>query len=196
MKVLKSLRKINHLVIHCAAGNLNESSENVHHFFTKILKWQFDGYHVFIEAKPRIRKDGAMPKPEDKDYNSGVRRLISDDHYSNGIKKHGFMTNENTVHVCCAGGLLMENGKVIKDKKGFFVPIDNRTDYQKEMLESVVKWYLTTYPDIKILGHNQISPDKKTCPNYSVPKWAESVGIPSDRVYDKDNFNVLKVMKY
>jgi N-acetylmuramoyl-L-alanine amidase len=49
-----------------------------------------------------------------------------------------------------------------------FIPI------QMASLESQCRVYKSKYPGIKIVGHNELDPHK-TCPNFDVQKWIETV---------------------
>ena len=48
---------------------------------------------------------------------------------------------------------------------------DNFTDRQWTALLDLVKQVLTTYPDAKVIGHNEIS--EKDCPCFDVQTWKE-----------------------
>jgi len=58
---------------------------------------------------------------------------------------------------------------------------DTRTSLQKATMEAWVKIMLQMYPDVKVSGHRQHS--ATACPSFDVPSWAESVGIPDERIY-------------
>jgi N-acetylmuramoyl-L-alanine amidase len=59
---------------------------------------------------------------------------------SNGVKGH----NENSIHICYKGGW---NGT------------DTRTDAQKNSLKEVLKMLKEKFPNAKIVGHRDLSPD-------------------------------------
>lgn len=102
----------------------------------------------------------------------GVRtQLMTEDLPSNGVKCH----NHEAINVAYMGGI-SRTGK----------PIDNRTDAQKESLRELLKELRQRYPDAKILGHRDISPDKnhngvvdpweriKECPCFdAIPEYAD-----------------------
>jgi N-acetyl-anhydromuramyl-L-alanine amidase AmpD len=197
MKQLSSIRNIQYLVVHCHAGNQFDKAEDIARYEKFTLGWKRSGYHVVIE------KEARSPEIE----NSGVVRLISDDLISNGVAVYNNnidikISNSNSVNICYTGGLKQENKKILRDRKNNFIPVDNRTEYQLKMMESIIKWYVSTYPDIKILGHNQVAvnevmrPTFKTCPNFSVPRYLKSIGISDKNIYFTDNFTVLERMKY
>jgi N-acetylmuramoyl-L-alanine amidase len=93
-------------------------------------------------------------------------RLQDDKLVSNGVKGH----NSRSIHLSYIGG--MAKGK----------PTDTRTSEQKETLKMLVEEYLVKYPNAKVLGHRDLSPDLnndgiiepkewvKSCPCFEVSK--------------------------
>jgi N-acetylmuramoyl-L-alanine amidase len=93
-------------------------------------------------------------------------RLQDDELVSNGVKGH----NSRSIHLSYIGG--MAKGK----------PTDTRTSEQKETLKMLVEEYLLKYPQAKVLGHRDLSPDLnndgiiepkewvKSCPCFEVSK--------------------------
>lgn len=67
-------------------------------------------------------------------------RLTEDYAPTNGVKGY----NANSIHLCYKGGW---NGK------------DTRTQEQKETLLNLVRRYMKIYPNAKVLGHRDFSPD-------------------------------------
>ncbi|MDN5201239.1 hypothetical protein QQ008_07695 [Fulvivirgaceae bacterium BMA10] len=61
---------------------------------------------------------------------------------------------------------------------------DTRTDLQKDTLATVVKFYVRRFPEIQVLGWDQI-PGKEGSKNpaFDVPKWLQEIGVPSDCIY-------------
>ncbi len=78
--------------------------------------------------------------------------------------------NGLTTHFCYIGGA--KN-------------VDTRTGWQKVAMESTLKTLLMMWPDVKLIGHNQVNKEKY-CPSFDVPKWAQSVGIADKNI----DFNV------
>lgn len=68
-------------------------------------------------------------------------------------------------HIVYAGG-------VARDGK---TPKDTRTPGQLKALETYVKDFHRRFPDVKIIGHNEIA--AKACPSFNVPQWLKSIGI-------------------
>ena len=52
---------------------------------------------------------------------------------------------------------------------------DTRTPAQKEALKRYVRDFHMRFPQVKIIGHNQIA--SKACPSFDVPKWLKEIGI-------------------
>jgi N-acetylmuramoyl-L-alanine amidase len=98
-------------------------------------------------------------------------QLMTEDLPSNGVKGHNF----DSVNVAYMGGI-SRTGKAI----------DNRTEEQKAGLRQLLKELRQRYPDAKIMGHRDISPDKnhngvvdpweriKECPCFdAIPEYAD-----------------------
>lgn len=106
--------------------------------------------------------------------NGKSTRIAEDTQITNGVG--GF--NSNSIHISWFGG-------VDKNLKA----IDNRTDQQKKSLKEIVEAYKRKYPNAKILGHRDFSPDKnkngiieanefiKNCPAFDVAKWLKEIGL-------------------
>lgn len=101
------------------------------------------------------------------DDNGLAARLQDDSIVSNGV----FGYNNNSINLCYIGGIAAD-GK----------PKDTRTDAQKGTLETLVMEYRKLYPNAKIQGHRDFSPDKnkngviepfewiKVCPCFDAKK--------------------------
>jgi len=53
--------------------------------------------------------------------------------------------------------------------------MDTRTPEQKEALKHYVLDFHKRFPDVKIVGHNQLA--AKDCPSFNVPAWLADIGI-------------------
>ena len=80
--------------------------------------------------------------------NGGVERLVN-----------------NNRHIVYAGGCA-------KDGK---TPADTRTSWQKKALEKYVKDFHRRFPDVRIVGHNELA--AKACPSFDVQRWLKQIGI-------------------
>lgn len=92
---------------------------------------------------------------------------------SNGVAGY----NNQLINISYTGG--------VKDGK----PYDNRTLAQLNTMEALVYKYHGMFPDAKIVGHRDFSPDKnrdgiiqsnewmKACPSFSVSEWLKEIGL-------------------
>ncbi|MGG5507907.1 MULTISPECIES: N-acetylmuramoyl-L-alanine amidase [unclassified Myroides] len=102
--------------------------------------------------------------------NGNVITLASPDQITNGVK--GF--NSKAYHISYIGG---QNG------------IDNRTVQQKCALEHEVREAKKLFPNAKIVGHRDLSPDlngdgiitpnewTKECPSFEVKDWLKEINL-------------------
>ena len=96
--------------------------------------------------------------------NNGYHYLITSDGIINNITPiekvangvAGF--NSSSIHVCYVGGI---------DRKG--KPVDNRTEFQKASLLDILTELKSKFPNAKILGHRDFSPDKNK--NGKIETW-------------------------
>ena len=135
----------------------------------KVGGWTKGGYHITI------------------DYEGTCVQVIKDDIPSNGVNGAGYgnnkssdVGNNNTINISWIGG------------KGVF----NMTKNQANALNELIKFYIIRYPDIKILGHNQIA--AKDCPWFDVRKYCKLLKILDSNIdnrlasgmdLSKDKFN-------
>ena len=47
---------------------------------------------------------------------------------------------------------------------------------------------MARYPDIQILGHNQIATKHKVCPRFFVPAYARKLGYSEDRIFQETKY--------
>ena len=100
-----------------------------------------------------------------------IVQLLDEGKVANGVKGY----NAVSIHVAYAGGV---------DAQGHAT--DNRTDAQKAVLRSLLRLIHTRYPEARILGHRDISPDRnkngrvdpweriKECPCFeAIPEYAD-----------------------
>lgn len=81
-------------------------------------------------------------------------QLMTEDLPSNGVRGH----NSDSINIAYMGGI-SRTGK----------PIDNRTAEQKQSLRELLQELRQRYPDAKIMGHRDISPDLNH--NGKVDSW-------------------------
>lgn len=110
-------------------------------------------------------------------------RLVENngDAYVDGWEVTNGASGYNSVsrHVVYAGGCARD-GKT---------PKDTRTAAQREAMAGYVREFHRRHPDVKIIGHRDLSPDRngngkvessewtKACPSFDVRAWLESIGI-------------------
>ena len=58
---------------------------------------------------------------------------------------------------------------------------DTRTEEQTTALKNYVYDMIEKYPQIKVLGHNQVQ--NKACPSFDVPEWLISIGVNKNNLY-------------
>lgn len=102
--------------------------------------------------------------------NGRIECMLSEDGISNGVQGY----NSTSINVAYIGGI---------DEKGNGV--DNRTDAQKKSLKKILSELKHKYPDAKIMGHRDISPDKNG--NGVVDAW--------ERIKECPCFDAIKEYK-
>ena len=117
--------------------------------------WRQVGYMIFVDIE-------------------GIRHELVENNFDDNIDPWEITNgaagwNSTTFHICYAGGLNHLNK-----------PADTRNWPQKETMRQIYWQYIKAYPDIKLIGHNQVS--KKACPSYFVPHDVQSMGIPASNV--------------
>jgi len=150
-----------HLMIHCSATpeGRDVTPEDIRKWHIVGRGWSRVGYsHLF-------GIDGQMDIliPYDRD------DVIDSWEISNGAS--GW--NGKTKHICYAGGMDRENEK----------PKDTRTTPQLAAMSTLIKTLIMLYPDIKLIGHNQVA--AKACPSFDVPTWAREIGISEKNIDSK-----------
>ena len=141
-----------------------------------------------------IRRMHTSPKPQGRGWRQvgytdlfrldGTReRLVknNEDAYVDGWEVTNGAAGFNSVsrHIVYAGG-------VAKDGK---TQQDTRTPAQRSAMAEYVQDFHRRHPDVKIIGHRDLSPDRngngkvepnewtKACPSFEVSEWLESIGI-------------------
>lgn len=158
--------QLTHLFIHCSdtPSTMNVTREDIERWHLEENGWSRVGYSVLIERSGR--QDILVPFDSDE--------WIEPKELTYGARGY----NGTGRHVCWVGGrkLASQGGGTE----------DNRTEMQNHMLEAVVKMMVMLNPTIKLIGHNQVHPEKY-CPSFNVPQWAQSIGI-DDRNIDFHNY--------
>lgn len=100
--------------------------------------------------------------------NGRIECMLPEDGISNGVQGY----NSTSINVAYIGGI---------DEKG--KGVDNRTDAQKNSLKKILSELKQKYPDAKIMGHRDISPDKNG--NGVVDPWERIKECPCFNAKDE-----------
>ncbi len=141
-----------------------------------------------------IRRMHTSPKPQGRGWrqvgytdlfrlDGTCERLVknNEDAYVDGWEITNGAAGFNSVsrHVVYAGGVT-NDGKT---------PKDTRTAAQRTAMAEYVQDFHRRHPNVKIIGHRDLSPDRngngkvepnewtKACPSFDVSEWLESIGI-------------------
>lgn len=61
---------------------------------------------------------------------------------------------------------------------------DTRTEAQQDTMEAVVHFYVRRFPDIQIMGMNQVpAKEGSKDPAFDVSAWLEAIGIPTENIF-------------
>ncbi|MCM1439263.1 MAG: N-acetylmuramoyl-L-alanine amidase [Roseburia sp.] len=149
--------KLRYLVIHCTATpeGREVTAAQIRQWHTAPVSkggrgWRQVGYTDLIHL------DGKVERMVDNNEDANVDPW----EVTNGAKGY----NSVSRHIVLAGGC---------DAR--MQPKDTRTPAQKKALETYVKDFHRRFPDVRIIGHNEIA--AKACPSFDVQKWLKSIGI-------------------
>lgn len=90
-----------------------------------------------------------------------IVQLLDESGVANGVKGY----NQTAIHVAYVGGI---------DAQG--KSVDNRTDMQRAQLRLLLRQIHKRYPNARIIGHRDISPDKNH--NGKVDSWERIKDCP------------------
>jgi hypothetical protein len=152
-------KPMKYLVIHCTATKAGRevSSDEIRHWHTDpVCKggrgWKQVGYTDMIHLDGRVER--LVRNNEDAN--------VDPWEITNGASGY----NAISRHIVYVGGV--DANDVNKAK-------DTRTPAQKEALKRYVRDFHMRFPQVKIIGHNQVA--SKACPSFDVPKWLKEIGI-------------------
>ncbi len=152
-------KPMKYLVIHCTATKAGRevSSDEIRHWHTDpVCKggrgWKQVGYTDMIHLDGRVER--LVRNNEDAN--------VDPWEITNGASGY----NAISRHIVYVGGA--DANDVNKAK-------DTRTPAQKEALKRYVRDFHMRFPQVKIIGHNQLA--SKACPSFDVPKWLKEIGI-------------------
>lgn len=151
------MAKLKYLVIHCTATaeGREVTAAQIRAAHTNPVSKGGRGWRV-VGYTDMIHLDGRIERLVDNNEDANVDPW----EITNGAKGY------NTVsrHVVYIGGL---------DRKE--KPKDTRTEAQKEALKRYVLDFHRRFPDVKIIGHNEVA--AKDCPCFDVQKYLKEIGI-------------------
>lgn len=154
---------IKYLILHCLATPEGRefTKAQIRKWFRE-RGWVNDGYNLVIHLDGKV----SVLQPFDTD------DVLEAHEMANGAKGY----NKFSIHIAYVGGTYETNINRAKD---------TRTPAQKESLIKIIKYLILIYPNIKIIGHNQVS--TKECPSFDVPKWLETICIDTKHIEYKVN---------
>lgn len=151
------MAKLKYLVIHCTATaeGREVTAAQLRAAHTNPVSKGGRGWRV-VGYTDMIHLDGRIERLVDNNEDANVDPW----EITNGAKGY----NSISRHVVYTGGL---------DKKG--KPKDTRTVAQKEALKRYVLDFHRRFPDVKIIGHNEVA--AKDCPCFDVQAWLRDLNI-------------------
>lgn len=150
-----TLDKILFLFLHCSASpaGLDLTGKWIYDYHTKNKGWSRPGYSDVIRLNGQL--DNIYPW---------------NDNYEIEVWEYTFGTlklSRCSRHVCYIGGVDANNTKKA---------VDTRTAAQKVTMDAYVDFHIAKYPNIVIVGHNQVQ--NKACPSFDVVKYYSERGVP------------------
>ncbi len=151
------MAKLKYLVIHCTATaeGREVTAAQLRAAHTNPVSKGGRGWRV-VGYTDMIHLDGRIERLVDNNEDANVDPW----EITNGAKGYNMVSR----HVVYIGGL---------DKKE--KPKDTRTEAQKEALKRYVLDFHRRFPDVKIIGHNEVT--AKDCPCFDVQKYLKEIGI-------------------
>lgn len=150
-------KKLQYLIIHCTATpeGREVTSADIRKWHTSAPPvgrgWKQVGYTDMIHLDGKVER--LVDNNEDAQVDSWE--------ITNGATGY----NQISRHIVYVGG-------VAKDGK---TPKDTRTEAQKRALQIYVKNFHERFPDVKIIGHNEVA--AKACPSFDVQAWLKAIGL-------------------
>lgn len=150
--------KLRYLVIHCTTTpeGREVTSDEIRHWHTAPVSeggrgWRQVGYTDMVHL------DGTVERLVDNNEDGNVDPW----EITNGVAG----CNGISRHVVYVGGVATDGR----------TPKDTRTPGQMIALEAYVRDFHDRFPDVRIVGHNELS--AKACPSFDVRAWLDGIGI-------------------
>ena len=170
--------RVKYLCIHNTAGWIHRTPIDVcSGFLSKInikkkTPWRIAGYHVLIDGG-----GGCVQAYEDTVESQGV----GSPGYNGNVSAD--VHNKKTININWIGGFDNNTYPVDRNHKNMM------TSPQAHAIRTLIEGYLKKYPDIIILGHNQIK--KKACPSFFVDTYLRMLkieGLTEKNIYQPHPF--------
>lgn len=158
------MSKLKYLVIHCLATPEGReiTRQDLEQWHLKERGWSRLGYSDLIHIDGRL--ENLIEFDQDDNVDSWE--------ISNGAKGY----NGIARHVAYVGGASSKKEAWMKH----YPPKDTRTEAQNYTLEQYVRFTILRHPNIKVIGHNEIS--NKSCPSFDVKLWLRSICIDEKNI--------------
>lgn len=149
--------KLKYLVIHCTATpeGREVSADEIRRWHTAPLSTGGRGWNQ-VGYTDMIHLDGKMERLVRNNEDMQVDAF----EITNGAKGY----NAIARHIVYVGGV-DASGKAK----------DTRTEAQRNALAAYVRVFHARFPQVRIIGHNEIAP--KACPSFNVQSWLKALGI-------------------
>ena len=141
-------RTIEYLVIHCTGGGIHRNAAQTTNF---------------------------LFNPDDPTREGAYGRLFRRPGYHYIINQYGKVASSCPEDVTPWGATGFNSNGIHLNWVGGREAKVNITSPQVRALEILINKYIASYPNIKIMGHNQAA--SKSCPNFYAPTFAEELGI-------------------
>jgi hypothetical protein len=153
------MEKLQFLIIHCTATpeKMPVSPRLIEKWHLEERGWSQVGYRRLI------MRDGKIYDWTNDNGDQWVQ--------SNEITNGAFGYNRISQHWALAGGF---------DAKPRDIFTKHFTDEQFHVLNRKIKEFINIHPDIKIIGHNQVS--EKACPGFWVPSFLKLIQVPEKNI--------------
>lgn len=151
--------KLLFLFIHCSASpaGMDFNGAWIKRYHMQSKGWSRPGYSDVICLNGRV----------DNIYPWDIDDTVDPWEYTFGTRK----LNKASRHFCYIGGV---------DADDTHKAVDTRTRAQKYSMELYINFHLLMYPDLIIVGHNQVQ--RKACPSFDVPKYLKSIDVSATNV--------------
>ena len=188
-----NLPNIKHLVCHITATAYTSQHDLMGTFaytkdWNKVTKkggWSRHGYNISIDDEGGCNYNVDL-------INVGYSHGSGGSAYEqNEVQEFGPLTNSNSINMSWIGHIEkpmartdLQVGGQKYDSKTTTSP--NITAKQIYAYERLIKYFVEAFPDIKIVGHNQITINGgygKSCPGWNHVRFCELIGIPDKNIH-------------